>query len=172
MNYKKGWGDINSKELLNKNGLKGGVKMSKFKDCKAFFRCYNIGMRRRCDVRRKWFYVLGILSCLVFVGSPTRAYSIAKHPELEKGKRFTPCRDCHREVTPKIYKEWYNSRHGVANVRCFQCHGSIEEFRPIPRVSTCASCHRKEIKGLKVKKVGGKPCWSCHPVHSFSAHKM
>jgi len=93
--------------------------------------------------------------------------TLRKHPKLSSQQKLIACATCHKEVTPKIYKQWYNSGHGLDNVKCFQCHGTYENFRAIPDPSTCAACHAKEYK----KSVTGKTCWQCHPAHRFTVHK-
>ena len=89
------------------------------------------------------------------------------HPSLSAQDKLTPCATCHKDVTPDIYKEWYDSVHGIANVKCFQCHGTYEDFATVPKESSCAACHNKEF----TKKPKDKACWSCHPAHHFYIHK-
>ncbi len=89
------------------------------------------------------------------------------HPQLSAEEKLMPCSACHREVTPEIYQEWFNSRHGLANVKCFQCHGTYENFEAEPSVGRCASCHAKEVAHAPKDK----KCWACHPVHKFTVHK-
>jgi len=93
--------------------------------------------------------------------------NICKHPKLSPQQKLIACATCHKEVTPNIYKQWYNSGHGLDNVKCFQCHGTYENFRVVPDISTCAACHAKQC----AKTVSDKTCWQCHPAHRFTVHK-
>ncbi len=89
------------------------------------------------------------------------------HPPLSEEEKLLPCASCHKDVTPEIYKEWYNSRHGLDNVKCFQCHGTYENFEVVPSVSHCMPCHAKEV----THSPKDKNCAACHPAHKFSVHK-
>ncbi len=89
------------------------------------------------------------------------------HPELTEQEKLTPCSQCHREVTPEIYQEWYQSRHGLDNVKCFQCHGTYENFEVVPSPSRCMPCHAQEVTHAPQDK----NCAACHPAHKFSVHK-
>ena len=93
--------------------------------------------------------------------------NLYKHPKLSPQQKLIACATCHKEVTPKIYRQWYNSGHGLDNVKCFQCHGTYENFRAVPDESTCAACHAKEY----TNSISGKTCWQCHPAHKFTVHK-
>ena len=91
----------------------------------------------------------------------------ATHPELSEQEKLLPCAQCHQEVTPEIYQEWYQSRHGLDNVKCFQCHGTYEDFEVEPCVSRCMPCHAQEVTHAPQDK----NCSACHPAHKFSVHK-
>ncbi|MEO2068267.1 MAG: multiheme c-type cytochrome [Desulfurobacteriaceae bacterium] len=85
------------------------------------------------------------------------------------------CRVCHQAVTPEVYKQWANSKHAVANVRCFQCHGTFEDFHKIPPIEKCAACHFEEVETMKQKApsmpgMPGMKCWTCHTAHVFQFH--
>ena len=91
-----------------------------------------------------------------------------EHPELDKHEMFIACADCHKEATPEIEKQWYDSVHGIAMVKCYQCHGTFETFRVNPGKANCATCHADQID----KKIAqDKQCWECHVPHSFKAEK-
>lgn len=90
-----------------------------------------------------------------------------QHPQLTEQEKLTPCSSCHKDVTPDIYQQWYNSRHGLDEVKCFQCHGTYENLKVSPDETTCAACHNAEFQ----HSVKGKTCWSCHPAHGFTVHK-
>ncbi len=120
-------------------------------------------------------FIMSLLWSVILVGSFTaiHAQGTAKdeHPELSPEEKLMTCRDCHREATPDIYKEWFNSRHGIDNVRCFQCHGTFDDFHKTPPITKCAACHTKEVKNLHIPEDSpAKTCWACHPVHKFRVH--
>ncbi len=87
-----------------------------------------------------------------------------KHPEV--AEQWTACSDCHKTETPEVYQEWHESRHGIAMVKCFQCHGTFETFQK-PTRETCRSCHAKEYEACPKDKT----CWECHSAHEFSVPK-
>jgi len=89
------------------------------------------------------------------------------HSSLSEEEKYQPCYQCHKDVTPNIYQEWYESRHGLDNVRCFQCHGLYDELKRVPDEAKCATCHGKEVG----HSVAGKTCWECHPSHKFVVHR-
>lgn len=91
-----------------------------------------------------------------------------KHPDLDEQDMFIACADCHKETTPEIENEWYNSVHGIAMVKCYQCHGTFETFRVNPGKTNCATCHADQLDKSIAKD---KPCWECHVPHSFKAEK-
>ncbi len=94
-------------------------------------------------------------------------------PENKTELESKTCRDCHMETTPEVYKEWANGRHGIANVRCTVCHGSFEDFKSVPTVETCRSCHAKEYDQMMLPSdLSKKTCWQCHPAHSESVHRI
>lgn len=89
------------------------------------------------------------------------------HPELSEQEMLMACSDCHRETTPEIEKEWFDSVHGIAMVKCYQCHGTFETFKVTPTKEDCATCHLDMLD----KCPQDKPCWECHVPHSFKAKK-
>ena len=90
-----------------------------------------------------------------------------QHPSLSQQQKLIPCSQCHKEATPQIYKEWYSSLHGLDNVKCFQCHGTFEDFHVTPPVMKCEACHAQQVEKMTAKKA----CWECHPAHGFKEHK-
>lgn len=90
----------------------------------------------------------------------------AVHPEVTEQEKLRPCFECHKTATPKIYTEWFESTHGIANVKCYQCHGTYEDLMKVPDVSACAVCHQEAFGHSE-----GKPCWECHQAHGFVAKK-
>ena len=113
------------------------------------------------------FLIMFVGILLLGVGNALKAAEKKGHPELSEQEMLIPCAQCHQEVTPMIYNEWYQSRHGLDNVKCFQCHGTYENFELKPSVGRCASCHAKEVE----HSPKDKDCSVCHPAHKFSVHK-
>lgn len=89
------------------------------------------------------------------------------HPELSAQEQYIACSECHKEATPDVYQQWFDSRHGLDMVKCYQCHGTFETFRKTPTREVCATCHEKMMK----KCPQNKPCWSCHVPHGFKVKK-
>ena len=89
------------------------------------------------------------------------------HPELSDQEKLIACAQCHQDVTPALYNEWFNSTHGIANVKCYQCHGTFEDLHTTPDPARCSVCHAGQFH----KSVPGKTCWECHPAHSFKVHQ-
>ncbi|ADW17541.1 hypothetical protein Despr_1378 [Desulfobulbus propionicus DSM 2032] len=92
------------------------------------------------------------------------AQSAGGHPPLSEQDQYIACDQCHAETTPELHKEWFDSRHGVAMVKCYQCHGTFETFRVTPQPQDCAACH----ENMMHKCPQDKPCWQCHVPHSFN----
>ncbi|MFA5700547.1 MAG: hypothetical protein WC913_04645 [Desulfuromonas sp.] len=91
---------------------------------------------------------------------------LAQHPPMSAQEKLRPCVECHKEVTPEIYTQWYNSRHGIDIVKCYQCHGTYEQMYKVPPVSQCAICHAGET----MNNPSAQPCWDCHLEHTFKGH--
>ncbi len=89
------------------------------------------------------------------------------HPQLSEQEMLLDCADCHRQATPTVEKEWFNSVHGIAMVKCYQCHGTFETFAVTPARETCGACHADMLK----KCSQDKPCWECHVPHTFKKKK-
>jgi len=90
-----------------------------------------------------------------------------QHPELSEQEKLVACADCHRESTPEVEKEWYDSVHGIAMVKCYQCHGTFETFRVTPPKADCATCHTDMLRKCPKEK----ECWECHVPHTFKVKK-
>ena len=112
--------------------------------------------------------LLVILAILILSVPPVTGTSEkAVHPELSEQEMLMACSDCHRETTPDLEKEWFDSVHGLAMVKCYQCHGTFETFKVTPEREDCATCHADMLE----KCPADKPCWECHVPHSFKAEK-
>ena len=89
------------------------------------------------------------------------------HPKLSAQEMLIACADCHRDATPEIERQWYESSHGIAMIKCYQCHGTYGDFMVTPSRQICATCHLDMME----KCPEDKPCWECHIPHSFTMQK-
>ncbi|GAB4377335.1 MAG: hypothetical protein Kow0042_24900 [Calditrichia bacterium] len=108
-----------------------------------------------------------ILLFLVFLNLPAGDKTQnSKHPEVD----FTlSCKECHQEVTPEVYQDWKNSKHGVMNYGCYMCHGDgVEEFYPSPQTERCIACHSPQEVDFSALPV--KNCFDCHKGHTLKFH--
>ena len=65
--------------------------------------------------------ILAILALLIFSVPPVIGQNEKDtYPELSEQEMLIACADCHREATPDIEKEWFDSVHGIAMVKCYQ----------------------------------------------------
>lgn len=110
---------------------------------------------------------------LCFVVNNASAKTI-KH--LNAPDDVADCYTCHQKVTPRIAQNWYESKHGVALMKCFVCHGQPDgkgsiPFAVVPDAKTvCRKCHEPAMIRME-KKFGIDPnCYQCHPFHQNSMH--
>ncbi|WP_163340441.1 cytochrome c3 family protein [Desulfopila sp. IMCC35008] len=112
--------------------------------------------------------ILTLLAALIIAVPPVTGKSEADpHPELTEQEMLMDCAECHKEATPEVEKEWFDSVHGIAMVKCYQCHGTFETFRLTPTKQDCATCHTNMLDKCPQEK----PCWECHVPHSFKNKK-
>ncbi len=112
--------------------------------------------------------ILAVLAVLIFSVPPVTGQNEKDvHPEPSEQEMLIACSDCHREDTPDIEKEWFDSLHGIAMVKCYQCHGTYETFKMTPDKADCATCHKDMLEKCSQEK----ECWECHVPHSFKAEK-
>ena len=104
-----------------------------------------------------------VWTCASALGSEGSASKTGKHPEITEQEKLVACDECHQKATPDIYKQWFDSLHGIGMVKCYQCHGTFENFNVEPAVSVCATCHEKMVE----KCPKDQKCWACHKPHSF-----
>ena len=100
-------------------------------------------------------------------GKKAPAKAAPGHPPLSAQEMLIDCADCHKEKTPDIQKEWYDSKHGLDMVKCYQCHGGFKNFTVTPSRDTCAACHAAQL----AKCPQDKACWQCHAPHTFAVKK-
>lgn len=110
--------------------------------------------------------LLAILAVLLLAVSAMAA-DTAKHPQLTEQEMLIDCAECHKTATEQVEKEWFDSRHGIAMVKCYQCHGTFESFAVTPSKETCATCHGDMMQKCSQEK----SCWECHAPHTFKAKK-
>lgn len=120
-------------------------------------------------MRRSVITAFLVVSALVAVTlSVAAGERPAEHMEVEA---TATCDGCHAETTPEIHAQWYGSKHGLLNVKCFVCHGAIgEEFSLEPAAERCIGCHFEEVESLASPALAGKSCFSCHPPHQLAPH--
>jgi hypothetical protein len=89
-----------------------------------------------------------------------------KHPEVDWS---IGCAECHEEMTPKVFQEWNESRHGQVNFGCYICHGDGQEvFYKKGKDEGCLGCHAAQEVNYKQLKV--KSCFDCHNGHTLKFH--
>jgi hypothetical protein len=100
---------------------------------------------------------------------PAHAAQVAdEHPEVET---WESCEDCHAEETPDEFQEWFAGKHGLNNVKCLVCHGSVgADFVIHPSQDRCLGCHGEKLASMQTSFMGGKNCFSCHPAHRLNPH--
>lgn len=122
-------------------------------------------VRRQTRALCRFVFVLALATAWAMAA--TAAEKKITHPELSEQEQLVACSECHQEATPELYTEWYESLHGLAMVKCYQCHGTFETFRVTPTRQDCAACH----ENMLAKCPQDKPCWQCHVPHDFKVRK-
>ena len=100
-------------------------------------------------------------------GKKAAVKAVPRHPALSAQEMLIDCAECHKEATPKIEKEWYDSKHGLGMVKCYQCHGGFKNFVVTPSRDSCGACHADQL----TKCPQDKACWQCHVPHTFAVKK-
>jgi len=125
-------------------------------------------------MKRSWVVLLAPAVLVVGValaGSPRKPGKAAPqraHPQVDPTEA---CDVCHTDATPEVVAEWFAGKHGVNNVKCFVCHGSVgADFVLRAPASRCIGCHAEEVASLAHPTLTGKDCFSCHPPHLLSPH--
>ena len=79
------------------------------------------------------------------------------------------CSECH--IGPA--KAWFESAHGLMNVKCVVCHGSTEvNFSPKPGPGRCRGCHGNRSRMLRRRPEMKRAVFSCHDQHSLTLKKV
>lgn len=117
-------------------------------------------MKRMSFVMMVMAIALAVAACSL---QGTGNDEVTGHPSLSEQDKLVSCRDCHKQATPEVYNEWYNASHGINNVKCYQCHGTYENFASSPPVDGCQACHANKMG----EHSAGQTCWECHTPHTF-----
>jgi hydroxylamine dehydrogenase len=70
------------------------------------------------------------------------------------------CMTCHKEKSPGLYRQWFNSAHGTHNITCIDCHGAEKGDKDgfmhydaliatLVTPKDCGQCHEKEMKEVE-----------------------
>lgn len=62
----------------------------------------------------------GLLVFALWIAGLGAAFAGAQTAETPAGK----CMTCHKEKSPGLYKQWFESNHGAAGITCLDCHGA------------------------------------------------
>jgi len=94
-----------------------------------------------------------------------------QHPKVEAAQ---DCETCHRDKTPAVFQRWEKSRHGANSVKCFVCHGALDDkdFTTRPTIAKCEGCHAEQVQTLRSAApiMKDKTCFSCHDAHALNPH--
>lgn len=128
-------------------------------------------MKLKAFVRRaSTLVVAGLLASACFAQQTSAvrkpaAKAAVKHPKIEPQQE---CSDCHEDE----FNQWQSSRHGLNQVKCLVCHGSVQEnFIAKPSPARCEACHDQKFAQLKSDPfMKGKSCFTCHPPHTLRPH--
>ncbi len=129
-------------------------------------------MKSRTTITRT-LATIGTAFCLCFFATQVSAVSV-KH--LHAPDDAADCYTCHQKVTPRVAQNWYESKHGVALMKCFVCHGQPDGKGSIPFAvvpdarSVCRKCHEPAMLRMESKFGIDPNCYVCHPFHQNSMH--
>lgn len=133
--------------------------------------------------RRKWLIIPMVLIVtgvvffkyldIAFPGTRCEGARV-KHGEVPEVQ--SDCYACHQKTTPKVAQDWFESKHGVALVKCFVCHGQPDGKGAVPFTAkptvevVCQRCHAPAIEMMRNKYGIRDNCESCHQYHTNSLH--
>ena len=123
----------------------------------------------------KWIAVVAVAG--FFLAPSFQAdVSAGSFQHLKAPDDAADCYECHKLHTPRVAQNWYESKHGVALMKCFVCHGQPDGQGSVPWAvvpdpkTVCRKCHEPAMIRME-KKFGMEPnCYSCHPFHVNSMH--
>ena len=98
------------------------------------------------------FFLIVLLSCI----PAGMGYLYAADAEAAAAQ----CMVCHKEKTPGLYHQWFNSAHGQAGVNCIHCHGAKKSdtdafmhydalIATIVTPIDCGQCHDEEMEEME-----------------------
>ncbi len=112
-----------------------------------------------------------ILGLLPGTGGALFAAEGTNHPEIDDDEALMPCQVCHIDVSEDVVNEWWTGPHGKFNVKCFVCHGALQDnFNAKPGTDFCISCHQDQVEAMTNDFMKDKDCFSCHPQHLLIPH--
>ena len=90
---------------------------------------------------------------LAFVLITASVSGTAQSRETAAGR----CMACHKETSPGLYKQWYDSEHATHNVTCIDCHGALKNdpdafthydatIATLVTPKDCGACHDREMR--------------------------
>lgn len=126
------------------------------------------GYSKRCAVPAV-FVVLFVFSC-------TSLFAAGRVKHLQAPDSAADCYECHKKATPRIAQDWLESKHGVALMKCFVCHGQTDGKGSVPWAvvpdpkTVCRKCHEPAMKRMEAKFGLEPDCFKCHPFHQNSLH--
>lgn len=104
-----------------------------------------------------------LISFLLFLPAAVTA----KEKQHMKTPADQECSECHAGQAGV----WQDGMHGLMNVKCVVCHGSIDKnFVPKPDIYKCRGCHGDQVKDVEDKLPSkARNCFLCHDHHSVKA---
>lgn len=122
-------------------------------------------------LHRLGFGTLLLVAVLALGTAVAGSLEPSKH-RVKMGKK-KDCIACHEKRTPEVFKEWFASDHGMFNVKCAVCHGSVgDDFTMEPTIDRCIGCHADHVASMDLPVMKGKTCFTCHTAHALSPHGM
>ena len=127
--------------------------------------------------RKMLLIPLALLAALIGISltleyEPQMAHAAQLADDHSDVETWDTCDGCHQEETPDEYQAWFRGKHGLNNVKCFVCHGSVDggKFAIQPNTEGCFGCHGEKAESMNTPFMEGKTCFSCHPPHQLSPH--
>lgn len=111
---------------------------------------------------KKWIALISFILLL----PPAAAVAIAKENTHMPAPEDQDCAECHADQGTA----WYNGKHGLMDVKCVVCHGSLEKnFTASPDNTRCRGCHGEQVDQVKKKTAKAeKTCFPCHDHHTLA----
>ncbi|MBN1211895.1 MAG: hypothetical protein JXA92_04900 [candidate division Zixibacteria bacterium] len=101
---------------------------------------------------KKRVFLTGIILALALVWT---------YPSFgSEGETAGKCLTCHKEITPGLYKQWYESPHAAMDIGCIDCHraesGDVDAFQhegaliaTLVTPADCGQCHDDEAEQVQ-----------------------